>query len=119
MKRKRNRKNRFQGIAVLLICVIGYVFSAVYDTGTQDVPFDYSQIEEWDESESYQIINNNIPYFTDEQMEMEPFEEYQTLDELGRTQYAMAMLDASMFPDEPRGSIGMIRPSGRQSVMMI
>ena len=70
-------------------------------------------IPEYDGSSPYVILNNNQPFFTEEELSLEePFEEYPELDELGRCQSVWANLDESLMPTEDRESIGMIKPSG-------
>ena len=58
------------------------------------------------------VLNGNIPNFTDYDMSNTEGEKYSDLDQLGRCGPAMAMLSRSMMPEEERGSIGEIRPSG-------
>lgn len=62
--------------------------------------------------EAYAIINDNVPYFSDEEMEAEPYESFSELDELGRCGPAMAMLHKSLMPHEERGDISEIKPTG-------
>ena len=100
---------------MLAICVFAGMFSASMDDRQQDIPFTLEQIAPY-AGDSYAVVNGNVPYFEEQKLEIEPFEEYEPLDELGRATGAVALLDASMFPDEPRGSIGMIRPSGWHTV---
>jgi DNA-entry nuclease len=47
-------------------------------------------------------------------MTAKAFQDYSPLDDLGRCGRAMACLGPETMPDQPRGSIGMIRPSGWQ-----
>lgn len=67
------------------------------------------------EGEPYICVNDNIPYFTEEDIALtEAFEFYSELDELGRTQYAFASIDESIMPadDEERGDISSVKPTG-------
>lgn len=65
----------------------------------------------------YVILNNNVPYFTDEERKSkEPFEQYSELDALGRCQAAYANICQELMPEEERGAIGQIKPSGWQLV---
>lgn len=67
--------------------------------------------------EPYVILNNNVPGFTDEERESkEPFEQYSELDALGRCQRAYANICQELMPEEERGTIGQIKPSGWQLV---
>lgn len=65
---------------------------------------------------SYVEVNGNIPSFSDEERNREPFEYYSELDELGRCGYAEAKITPGLMPTEERGQIGMIRPSGWHTV---
>lgn len=65
----------------------------------------------------YVYLNNNIPYFTDEEKEnTKPFENYSSLDDLGRCGVAFANIYKDRMPTEERGPIGQIKPSGWHTV---
>lgn len=67
-------------------------------------------------SSPYVTINNNQPYFEQNEITAVSFEYYSELDELGRCGVAFASIGIDLMPDEPRGSIGQIKPSGWQSI---
>ncbi len=73
-----------------------------------DIP-DYS-------GEACVVMNNNIPFFTKENLPTKSFEYYSELDELGRCGVACANVGQDIMPTEDRGSIGQIKPSGWQTV---
>ena len=60
----------------------------------------------------YIEVNGNRPYFTDSELTTEAFERYSELDALGRCGTAYACIGKELMPTEPRGEIGMIKPSG-------
>ena len=60
----------------------------------------------------YVEVNSNIPFFHGEKNLSEGYENYSSLDGLGRCGIAEANLSFSMMPTEKRGPIGMIKPSG-------
>ena len=64
--------------------------------------------------EPYVVINNNIPEFTEEEITTIAYEEYSNLDILGRCGVAIACIDESLMPTEPRESISSVHPSGWQ-----
>lgn len=68
------------------------------------------------QGESYVIVHNNIPEFTDEQKASPAYEFYSELDFLGRCGYAEAKITKELMPTEERGAIGSIKPSGWQTV---
>ena len=66
----------------------------------------------------YNIVNNNKPYFTEEDKTTDCFEIYSELDDLGRCGVAYACLSTETQPPkgEKRGAIGNVRPSGWHTV---
>lgn len=67
--------------------------------------------------EAYIVINDNVPFFTEEEKEcVSSFEIYSDLDELGRCGVAYANISTEIMPIEERGPIGQIKPSGWQLV---
>ena len=66
--------------------------------------------------EACSVIHGNIPFFTEEDITEEVFERYSPLDELGRCGPAFAGLHVTALPEEERGRIGDIRPSGWHTV---
>ena len=65
-------------------------------------------------SKAYVEINNNVPEFSDPSTSS--FEFYSDLDSLGRCGVCYACIGKDIMPTEERGSIGMIKPSGWQTV---
>lgn len=57
-------------------------------------------------------INGNKPFFTTADITDEAFENYSSLDIIGRCGTAFACVGKELMPDEERGAIGMIKPSG-------
>ncbi len=74
---------------------------------------DLSSIPEFNNT-PYVEINNNIPYFTEEDYTTENFENYSELDYLGRCGVAYANICTYTMPKkgEKRGSISNIKPTG-------
>lgn len=66
--------------------------------------------------ESYVVVNNNIPNFSDSDLTEKSFESYSDLDYLGRCGVAYANVSIDTMPTEKRGSIGMIKPSGWHTI---
>lgn len=61
----------------------------------------------------YIVINGNMPFFTEEEkVSTVAFEQYSELDELGRCGVSYANVSRELQPEEERGEIGMIRPTG-------
>ena len=125
----RKRKNKKQNIwqytfaVIILICVAlyGYInpnitpnnLVNVDSANNQNTVFDLSTIPEY-VSSPYVEMNNNIPYFTEEDYTTEPFEKYSQLDILGRNGVAIANICKEIMPpkDGERGEIGGVKPTG-------
>lgn len=60
----------------------------------------------------YIVINRNIPFFTTNELTHQSYEHYADLDGLGRCGTAVASIGQDLMPDEERGSIGSVKPSG-------
>lgn len=86
------------------------------DTGSpEQYSFDLSQIPAYS-GEPYVVVNNNIPFFKDSDLTTEAFEKYSDLDSLGRCGAAYANVCQEIMPTEKRGAIGMVKPTGWQTV---
>ena len=68
------------------------------------------------EGAAYTEINENVPFFTEEEMTTESFEIYSSLDWLGRCGSAFANISKELMPTEERGPIGMVKPTGWHTV---
>ena len=61
---------------------------------------------------AYADINDDVPFFSEEEMTAEAFHEYWPLDELGRCTGAYACVGPETLPKQKRGDISMVRPTG-------
>ena len=77
---------------------------------------DLDSIPAFDGETPYVTINDNIPFFTDEEKVRESYEKYGELDGLGRCTVCIACIGIDIMPTEERGSIGSVKPSGWQTV---
>ncbi len=123
MFKKKNKK-----LTVLLLFVAFFAVFNVKDAerGQEKLNFPQAvEIKENDTAENiytvpvykgspYTVINNNVPEF--EEREYAPFETYSELDGLGRSGAAFALIGRGTMPDEKRGSIGSIKPSGWHTI---
>jgi DNA-entry nuclease len=64
----------------------------------------------------YVEINGNKPNFKADSLKAKSYERYGELDRLGRCTIAYACIGRDLMPEGERGSIGMIRPSGWQTI---
>ena len=112
--------------AVIILVVIWFMvnYPTIKDnwenqTGNQQNSGINDDIENASEVEgaAYKVVNNNQPYFTDdEKKSTEALEIYSELDDLGRCGVAYANICKELMPTEERGEIGHIKPSGWHSV---
>lgn len=66
--------------------------------------------------EPYVTIHDNKPDFTEAELDEDVFESYSELDAKGRCGVAEAMIGKELMPNEERGKIGQIKPSGWHTV---
>ena len=85
--------------------------NAVEVDDSQHESFDLLQIPEY-AGKAYVTVNDNTPFFTDDEITGQSFETYSPLDELGRCGAAFACIGQDLMPTEDRGSIGQVKPSG-------
>ncbi len=85
------------------------------DPGTSSPSFDFASVPEYTDL-AFVTVNGNVPYFSEEEYVREAFERYSPLDSLGRCGVVYANVCKETMPTEERGSIGMVKPSGWQTV---
>ena len=127
-KKKRSKKDQMKLKKIILLVIVVVLFALGVNgkqittlvgklTGTANVSsvLSIEDIPEYNGS-AYVIINDNEPYFNEEDMTTETFEEYAPLDSLGRCGTAYAIVGREIMPTEERGSIGQVKPSGWHTV---
>ena len=104
-------------IAILLALSLLFSSCDVPIYGSSHIPSaTLDSIPTFNGSAPYVIINDNVPFFTDDEITDVSFEEYGELDGLGRCTVAFACIGADIMPTEERGSIGSVKPSGWHTV---
>ncbi len=104
-----------------LAIVLGGLFAGIlvnsyaYERQEKLTSYDLSNIPPYS-GEAYVVVNGGEPDFDDEYKTTTSFEVYGELDELGRCTRAFANVGLETMPTEERGSIGMVKPSGWQTV---
>lgn len=88
-------------------------FQALVEEARRSSCFSVEMVPKFD-GEGTVLVNGDIPFFDETDLSKEPFQQFDPLDSLGRCGRAEACIDKSMMPTEPRGEIGMIKPSGWQ-----
>lgn len=77
--------------------------------------FDVTKVPEYT-NKPYIAVNNNIPYFTDDELTTNSYEYYSDLDSLGRCGVTMACIGKDIMPTEERGAIGQVKPTGWHTI---
>lgn len=104
-------------VAIICITVFGYVNQSIEKTNDksniQAATIDLSTIPEY-QSSPYVEINNNNPYFNEEDYTTESFERYSNLDKIGRCGVAFANISKEIMPPDgdKRGDISSVKPTG-------
>ena len=107
-------------IFILLLLIVATLTSCT--TSTDFVDFENTKSEINLDSipaysgEAYIEINNNKPFFTENEVTTESFERYSDLDSLGRCGVCFANVSKETMPTEERESIGMVKPAGWHTV---
>ena len=121
-KRRKNNQKTWQIVLkitiIIFILIGGYITSNIENTNNdtenttpnENIIIDLTAIPEYT-SNPYVELNNNIPYFTEEDYTTEPFEKYSDWDKLGRSGIAYANICKEIMPKEgeERGEIGNIK----------
>lgn len=113
---KRKKKFKMVAIAVLavaIICLGLLCFIKWRFTESQRKYINGLQIPEFS-GQAYVVINDNVPFFEENDKITQGFERYSELDPLGRCGVAYANVSRDLMPTEARGEIGSIKPSGWQ-----
>ena len=121
-KTKEIRKQLIGLIFILVLIGISSIFgidilnnreNESFSNETIETNINISGIPEYQEK-IYIEINNNKPYFTEEDYTKESFEKYSNLDELGRCGVAFANISKEIMPKEgeERESISNVKPTG-------
>ena len=85
-------------------------------TAFEETSYNLGNIPGYDGVSEYVIINDNVPFFDEKDINTNAFEEYSALDSLGRCGVAYANIGNELMPTEERGSIGSVKPSGWHTV---
>lgn len=120
-KRSKKKPTIVGIILVIVIGISGYYKDDIKSYINKEEPikdtisYNITEIPKYN-GEPYVVINNNEPNFKESDKITESFEEYSALDSLGRCGVAYANVSLETMPDEKRGSIGGIKPSGWHTV---
>lgn len=121
--KKSSKKNKISYKTILVFVL--FLSFYLYENYSEEVlsflnisnsyAYTISDIPEYS-GKAYIEINNNEPVFDEEYKTDISFETYSELDSLGRCGTAFANVSLDTMPDEERGSIGSVKPTGWHTV---
>ncbi len=117
---KKSNKKYVTSLLILIVVLISFTLDKYYNknikiNSSESNLIQITNIPEYS-GKPYVVINNNIPNFEDKYKNTQTFEIYNALDNLGRATMAFANVSLNTMPDEKRGSIGNIKPSGWHTI---
>lgn len=114
-KEKRKKKIKiFVGIIVIIAAILLSV-NLIYllkNNNSNEIALEIPAYS----GEAYVEINKNVPFFKDNEITTDSFEEYSRLDVLGRCGVAYACLSQELMPTDERDAIGSVKPTGWHTV---
>lgn len=120
--KKKRRRLTLRGLIyclVFLLVAAAGIYITINPPYMKDAdsfePFDIESVPPFS-GEPYFTVNNNFAYFTEEEISREYCASYSPRDSAGRCDAATACLHWKNMHEEPRGEIGMVRPSGWHTV---
>ena len=109
-----NWKTKIRALA-MMVCLALVMQSASGCGTTEPETFDFAAVPAYD-GKAYVAVNDNIPFFTEEELSSASYETYGELDPLGRCTVCVASVGQNLMPAEERGNIGMVKPTGWHTV---
>ncbi len=101
-------------LALTLLCALALSGCKVNEPVTSSTPaasYDLTSLPDYS-GDPYVAVNDNVPYFTEDDYTTNSFESYSDLDDLGRCGVAYACVGSDLMPTEDRESISSVKPSG-------
>ena len=113
MKRKSKSSKLSKALRVVVVLILAVY--ALLQYFQRQPAIDLSEIPPYSGS-PYVVLMDNQPDFSMDDLTTDEFEFYSELDQYGRCGVAFANISLYTMPTEPRGEIGMIKPSGWHTV---
>ena len=105
------RKILLAAAALVLVTGMALLLAGCQGEAAPAVSYDLDQVPAY-AGEPYVVINDNQPFFGEEEYTTEAFETYSALDGLGRCGTASACVGEELMPAGERESISSVKPSG-------
>ena len=101
-------------LALVLIASIAiFAYTQLFTDPNGHIPkATLDSIPEFDGTSAYVIINDDQPFFTEDEIVSVSYEKYGELDGLGRCTVCIACIGVDLMPTEDRESISQVTPSG-------
>ena len=97
-------------LAIVLVAAVAVLaFGKLFNN---EPPITLDDIPPFDGETAYVKINDNKPFFTEDEIVTTSYEKYGALDGLGRCTVCIACVGTDLMPTEDRGDIGSVEPSG-------
>lgn len=103
-------------VSVLLTLCMVFSMSLAVSADTSKVKVTLDNLPKYSDSAYVELYNNKPQFTKSEKRNKKAFENYSELDDLGRCGIAFANICTELMPTEDRGAIGMVKPSGWQTV---
>ena len=129
IKMLNKKQNNVFKVLLLYLALVCFSFSgcnSVADSGGNISELEqkiaqapvYASVENIPEYDgnTFVVVDDNQPDFTEDEITDVAYEEYSELDELGRCGAAEASVGQEIMPTEERGAIGQVKPSGWHTV---
>lgn len=115
-QKAEKRKKMLRKVAVLAVAALLLGSAVFFALRFYTLPDSKSTAEDFSipaySGNPFVEINGNLPFFDEEDFSIDTFEEYSSLDDLGRCGVAFACLSRELMPTEERGEIGSVKPTG-------
>lgn len=118
VKRRRKKKKSPKSLiatVIVLGCLLGQGIYSETQKGKELPSYALNEVPVYSGSDVI-IIEDNKPFFIENDYTTDSFEKYSELDSLGRCGVAFANIGIDLMPTEERGSIGMVKPSGWHTI---
>ncbi len=110
---KRRKKLGLNEVIITVIIILVLLCITYLSSKGEEVP-SYNSIKDIPEysGQIYVELNDNVPYFSEEEYRTDAFEVYSKLDGLGRCGVAYANICREIMPTDERGDISNVKPTG-------
>lgn len=125
MARRYKKKTRIQSLLATLLFLVVFGLAAYYQDElisfftknplSLEKSYAMSEVPDYF-GKAYVVLDNNVPNFSEEDLQRTTFESYSELDKLNRCGVAFALVSKETMPNKEREGIGMIKPSGWHTV---